>query len=57
MQDFIQSEPLARIDYIAIVSADTLEDIDRLEGKILMALAVFIGRTRLIDNRLFAVFD
>jgi len=57
MQDFIQSEPLARIDYIAIVSADTLEDIDRLKGKILMALAVFIGRTRLIDNRLFAVFD
>ncbi len=38
------------IDYVSIVSADTLEDIETLEDKILLALAVKVGKTRLIDN-------
>jgi pantoate--beta-alanine ligase len=50
MRDMIETEPLARIDYISIVDADTLEELDVLQGKVLIALAVFIGRTRLIDN-------
>ncbi len=50
MRDMIEAEPLARIDYISIVDADTLEDLDVVQGKVLIALAVFIGRTRLIDN-------
>jgi pantoate--beta-alanine ligase len=50
MKDIIEAEPLAKIDYISIVDADTLEDLDLVQGKILIALAVFIGKTRLIDN-------
>lgn len=50
MRDMIEAEPLARIDYIALVNADTLADLDTVKGKTLIALAVFIGKTRLIDN-------
>ena len=50
MREMIEAEPLAKIDYIAIVDADTLDDLDIARGKVLVALAVFIGKTRLIDN-------
>lgn len=40
----------ARIDYIAIANAETLEDIHEIKGKVLIAAAVRIGKTRLIDN-------
>ncbi len=50
MRDMIEAEPLAKIDYISIVHADTLDDLDVVEGEFLIALAVFIGKTRLIDN-------
>jgi pantoate--beta-alanine ligase len=40
----------AVIDYISVVDAETLTDLERLEGKILIALAVKFGKTRLIDN-------
>ena len=46
----IKSEPLAAIDYVEIVNALTLEAIDKLQGDILIALAVKFGKTRLIDN-------
>ena len=41
-----------RIDYVAIVDFDTLQPIEVLGGRVLIALAVFIGTTRLIDNLL-----
>ena len=50
MRDMIEAEPLAKVDYISIVDANTLADIDVVEGKTLIAMAVFIGETRLIDN-------
>ena len=50
MRDMIEAEPLAQIDYIAIVNANTLADLDIVKGEVLIALAVFIGETRLIDN-------
>ena len=50
MRDMIEAEPLTRIDYISIVDADTLADVDVVKGKTLIAMAVFIGETRLIDN-------
>ena len=50
MSDMIEAEPLAQIDYISIVNADTLADVDVVKGKTLIAMAVFIGETRLIDN-------
>lgn len=50
MKTEIQTTPLARIDYVSAVNLDTLEALDRLEGTVLVAMAVYIGRTRLIDN-------
>jgi pantoate--beta-alanine ligase len=55
MRDAIESIPNARIDYIALVDPDTLEPVDTIEGPILAALAVHIGKTRLIDNRLLEI--
>lgn len=46
----IEKEPLARIDYVEISSLDTLEPTERTDGGILTAIAVYIGKTRLIDN-------
>ncbi len=48
--DEINKEPLAKIDYIEIVNATTLEPIKYISENTLIALAVFIGKTRLIDN-------
>ena len=46
----IESEPLARIDYVSIVDADSLDKLGEFDGHALVALAVYIGDTRLIDN-------
>ena len=46
----IEKEPLAKIDYIKAVDADSIEPIEEINGRILVAAAVFIGKTRLIDN-------
>lgn len=46
----IAAEPLARLDYLAIVDDETLAPVERIDQPTLIALAVFIGRTRLIDN-------
>lgn len=50
MKDSLESEPLARIDYVEAVSMDTIQPIDTIQGQVLVAMAVFIGKTRLIDN-------
>lgn len=50
MRGIIEAEPLADVEYIDIVDGDTIEKIDSIGGNVLIALAVFIGRTRLIDN-------
>ncbi len=46
----INEEPLAKIDYIKIVDADTISAVSEINGNILVAAAVYIGKTRLIDN-------
>jgi pantoate--beta-alanine ligase len=47
----IVAEPRARLDYVSLTDADTLEKLDRLDDRtVLVALAVHIGKTRLIDN-------
>ncbi|MCL4562827.1 MAG: pantoate--beta-alanine ligase [Chloroflexi bacterium] len=50
MQEIFDREPLANIQYIAIVDPETFRTRDRLSGGELVLLAVKIGRTRLIDN-------
>lgn len=46
----IEKEPLAKIDYVEIVDLDTLEAAEDASAHILTAMAVYIGKTRLIDN-------
>ncbi len=55
MRQVIGSEPLARIDYIEIVDLENLEPLDKIEKEALIALAVFIGKVRLIDNMIVQV--
>ena len=50
MSELINRKKSARIDYIAVVSAETLKPMDKIKGSCLIALAVGIGKTRLIDN-------
>lgn len=50
MQKELSSEKLARTDYVAIVDANTIQSIERIQGDVLGAIAVYIGKTRLIDN-------
>ncbi|MEQ8176570.1 MAG: pantoate--beta-alanine ligase [Syntrophomonadaceae bacterium] len=51
----IESSPLAEIDYAEIYSAEDLSNLDLIKGRMLMAVAVKFGSTRLIDNRLVEV--
>lgn len=46
----ILSQPLARIDYVSVNDAETLKPLEEISGKVLLAVAVWIGSTRLIDN-------
>ena len=48
--DIIEKEPLAKIDYVEVVDWNTLEPVENIDGPILTAIAVYIGKTRLIDN-------
>lgn len=50
MTDLINAEPLARLDYVSAAHPDTLADLAQIEDKALLSMAVFIGKTRLIDN-------
>jgi len=50
MTNILEQVPSIEIEYISIVNAETLENIDRIEGKILTAVVVRIGPARLIDN-------
>ena len=48
--DKIETEPLAKIDYVDVVDFATITPIDQIAGETLVAIAVYIGKTRLIDN-------
>lgn len=52
MRGVLQTEPLARIDYAAVADPASFREVDRAEGAVRVLLAVYIGETRLIDNRL-----
>lgn len=53
MGGIIEAEPLARIDYIEVVDGATMQPTERIGETTLVAMAVYIGRTRLIDNFLY----
>lgn len=50
LADFVAAEPLARLQYVAVVDPGSLKPIERLGRRAVLALALFIGSTRLIDN-------
>ena len=50
MHKIIDANKAARVDYIEVFEAESLRKLKRIKGKILIALAVYIGKTRLIDN-------
>lgn len=53
MKANIETEPLARIDYVEVVDGETMQKVDRIEESVLVAMAVYIGNTRLIDNFMY----
>lgn len=55
MRESLAAEPLAKIDYVEAVNALTIENISELKGEVLVAMAVYIGKTRLIDNFLVTI--
>jgi len=55
MRRLIESEPLARVDYVAVVDPETLEAVERVGDSVVIALAARFGNTRLIDNTLIQV--
>ena len=55
MTRLIVSRPGAEIDYIEMVNAETIEEIEEIKGVILLVLAVKFGKTRLIDNMMIEV--
>lgn len=50
MKENIETEPLAKIDYVQAVDGITMEDVKEIADGVLVAMAVYIGKTRLIDN-------
>lgn len=50
MSDTINAEPLAKLQYVSCADYDTLEELQTIHGKALLSMAVYLGKTRLIDN-------
>ena len=50
MTNIVNTEPLAKIDYISVVDANTMQPVHEITSPVLVAMAVYIGSTRLIDN-------
>lgn len=50
ISDNINTEPLAKIDYVNVVDFSTITPVDKIGKAVLVAIAVYIGKTRLIDN-------
>ena len=55
MKKNIETEELARIDYVEVVDFNTITKLDEIKGDVLVAMAVYIGKTRLIDNFIIEV--
>lgn len=53
MREIIEKEPLAKVDYVSMVDALTMQPVENVEKSVLVAMAVYIGKTRLIDNFIY----
>ena len=50
IRQHLETEPLAKVDYVEVVNFETVQRVNRIAGETLVAIAVYIGKTRLIDN-------
>jgi pantoate--beta-alanine ligase len=50
MKEVLAGEPLAQVQYVSCADYDTLEELETITGNTLLSMAVFVGKTRLIDN-------
>ena len=50
IRQHLETEPLAKVDYVEVVNFETVQRVHRIAGETLVAIAVYIGKTRLIDN-------
>ena len=50
MREVIAAEPLAQMQYVSCADYDSLEELETVTGKTLLSMAVYFGKTRLIDN-------
>jgi pantoate--beta-alanine ligase len=50
IEELLTREPLLNLEYISICETTNLEEVDKIEGEILIALAAQVGKARLIDN-------
>lgn len=55
MTDILESEPLAKVDYLSVVDLDELQPLEKIDKSVLVAMAVYIGKTRLIDNFFYEI--
>lgn len=55
IRDFMAKHSSAKIDYVAIVDTKNLKDVKRIKGEVLIAIAAYFGKTRLIDNIIMRV--
>lgn len=53
IKDMVSQQPLAGIDYVELVDWKNLQPVEIIQGQVLVAIAVYIGKTRLIDNLIF----
>ena len=53
MKKHIEAEPLAKIDYVKAVDAVSVSPISEMKPPVLVAMAVYVGKTRLIDNFIY----
>jgi pantoate--beta-alanine ligase len=50
VRETVAAEPLAQLQYVSCADFDSLQELDEIRGKALLSMAVFVGKTRLIDN-------
>lgn len=52
---FISSHDFVKIDYVVLADTENLDSVHKIENRFILAMAVFVGKTRLIDNKIFEV--
>jgi pantoate--beta-alanine ligase len=55
MSEIVTQKSLAKIDYISIADPDSLEEVETIDNRVLVSLAVFVEDVRLIDNMIIEV--